>query len=288
MRFLVLGSSGMAGNMLCAYLSESGYDVTGLSRRGSKLVKDIKGDATDFGFLRGVLEAGEYDIAVNCIGVLNRDAEERKDLAALLNGCLPHVLAEITQSSPTRIIHLSTDCVFAGNTGPYLEDSFPDGATFYDRSKAMGELDDEKNLTLRQSIVGPDPNPEGIGLLNWFMAQEETAVGFTNAIWTGLTTLELAKAIEACAIDGSTGLVNMVPDAAISKFDLLKLFNKHLRHNSLAIDPVGEPRIDKTLARTNTAASFRPKEYVLQVEEMASWMCSHRSLYPHYRLDELK
>lgn len=285
MRFLVLGASGMAGHTISLYLQERGHDVAGLARRPVSFVPSIIGDVGDASLLEKTISKGEYDIVVNAIGILNADAENHKDRAVYLNAYLPHQLAVLTSDLPTRVFHMSTDCVFAGNTGPYSEQSFPDGKTFYDRSKALGELNDGKNLTLRNSIVGPDINENGIGLFNWFMKQSGTIKGFTRAMWTGLTTLELAKAMEACALDGSVGLVNMVPEGNISKFDLLGLFNKHMRGSEVTIEADEEFALDKTLVRTNMAPSYRPSSYEQQVCEMAAWIACHRNLYPHYRLE---
>lgn len=286
MRFLVLGAGGMAGHMAAIYLAERGHDVTGLARRPLPfLERAVECDVRDDGRLADIMREGAYDVVVNAVGVLNADAEEHRERAAYVNAYLPHRLAEVAEDLPTRVFHLSTDCVFAGNGGPYSEASVPDGRTFYDRSKALGELDDGHNLTLRQSIVGPDVNERGIGLLNWFMAQEGPVSGYSHAIWTGLTTLELAKAIEACAEDGSTGLVNMVPPESISKYELLRLFNDQIRNGEVRVDLVGEPRLDKTLVRANEAPSFRPAPYGTQVRELAAWMRAHAGLYPHYRLE---
>ena len=283
MRFLVLGAAGMAGHLISLYLKERGHDVTGFARHDLPFLDlQVEGDVTDMTKLRPVVRDG-YDVVVNCVGVLNKAAETNPD-AAWLNGELPHVLAEMTADLPTRVFHMSTDCVFAGNTGPYTEKSVPDGESAYDRTKAAGELNDSKNLTFRNSIVGPDMNPGGIGLLNWFMRQPGPVKGFTGAIWTGLTTLELAKAMEHEAGEGAHGLVNMVPEDSISKYDLLVLFNKELRGGRVKIVPDAGLQLDKTLVRTNFAPSFRPKPYPEQVREMAGWVRAHRELYPHYEV----
>lgn len=286
MKFLVLGCSGMAGHLISLYLKESGHDVTGFSRRGvSFLDNQILGDARDEGLLRETLAAGDLDVVVNCVGVLNQYAEQDPEGAAYLNGELPHVLARLTEGARTRVFHMSTDCVFSGNAGPYTEDFVPDGVTVYDRTKALGELRDGRNLTFRNSIVGPDIDPAGIGLLNWFMKQEGSIKGYTGAIWTGLTTLELAKAMEHQAGEEAIGLVNMVPEGpGISKFDLLSLFNDELRGGSVEIVPDGAMRLDKTLVRTNFDPSYAPKPYSDQVREMVEWIQAHRNLYPHYKL----
>lgn len=285
MRFLVLGCSGMAGHTISIYLKERGHDVTGFSRRGVPFLEEqVVGDARDENLIAGALSGGGFDVVVNCVGVLNDFAERDPEGAAYLNGGLPHVLARLTEGARTRVFHMSTDCVFAGNTGPYTEDSVPDGKTVYDRTKAAGELRDGKNLTFRCSIVGPDTDPDGIGLLNWFMAQGGPVRGYSGAIWTGLTTLELAKAMERAVSEDVHGIVNMVPPESISKLDLLRLFNRELRGGSVEIVPDGSVRLDKTLVRTNLDSSFRPKGYAEQVAEMAEWIKAHRGLYPHYEI----
>lgn len=284
MRFFILGATGMAGHLISLYLKERGHTVVGFSRRGvSFLDQQVIGDVRDETLLRESLEEADFDIVINCVGVLNKAAETNPD-AAWLNGELPHALARMTEGMPTRVFHMSTDCVFAGNTGPYTEASVPDGASAYDRTKAAGELRDSKNLTFRNSIVGPDMSPRGIGLLNWFMQQPGPVKGFTGAIWTGLTTLELAKAMEHEAGEGAHGLVNMVPEGSISKYDLLQLFNRELRGGSVEVVPDAGLQLDKALMRTNFNPTYRPKPYLEQVREMAGWVRAHKELYPHYEV----
>lgn len=283
MRFLVLGAAGMAGHLISLYMREQGHDVTGFARRDLPFLEfQVKGDVTDMTVLEPVVRDG-YDVVVNCVGVLNKAAETNPN-AAWLNGELPHVLAGVTADLPTRVFHMSTDCVFAGNTGPYTEVSNPDGESAYDRTKAAGELNDGKNLTFRNSIVGPDMNPNGIGLLNWFMQQSGPVKGFTGAIWTGLTTLELAKAMEHEAAGDARGLVNMVPEDSINKYELLQLFNRELRGGSVEIVPDAGLQLDKTLVRTNFEPTYRPKSYPEQIREMAGWVRAHKELYPHYEV----
>lgn len=284
MRFLVLGASGMAGHVISIYLKEKGHDVVGYCRRAVSFVEFIKGDVKNLQRLKNVIETGNYDIVVNAVGILNQFAESDKESAAFLNGYLPHLLAKLTENMNTRIIHMSTDCVFSGKNAPYTESSFRDGESFYDRSKALGELNDEKNLTLRNSIVGPDINENGIGLFNWFMKQNGEINGYTNAMWTGMTTLQLAKTIEAAAISDAHGLVNMVCEKNISKYDLLKLFNRYMRNNDVKINPYDDFSLDKTLVRTNFEFDYSVPDYETMIIEMSKWIREHKYLYPHYKL----
>lgn len=282
MKFLVLGCNGMAGHMISLYLKEQGHDVFGFDRRESALVNSVAGDAMESSFIRELVGCNKYDSIINCIGVLNQFAESNKAGAVYLNSYFPHQLSQLTEGTDTQIIHMSTDCVFSGKRGQYTEDDLRDGTTFYDRSKALGELEDDKNITLRNSIVGPDINQNGIGLLNWFMQQHGEVQGYTGAFWTGQTTLQLAKTMEVAAREKAHGLYNTVPPTSISKYELLKLFNKYLRKEKVNIVPVNKMAADKSLKRTRWDFSYEIPDYEKMVYELAEWITKHKELYPHY------
>lgn len=284
MKFFILGCNGMAGHTIYTYLKEQGHEVVGFSRSKSKYINSIVGDANDIEFLRKFINENKFDTVINCIGILNQFAENNKASATFLNSYFPHFLAEATEGTNTQVIHMSTDCVFSGKRGEYTESDFPDGETFYDRSKALGELDDEKNITLRNSIVGPDINTQGIGLLNWFMLQHGEINGYTKAMWTGQTTLQLAKTMEVAAREKAHGLYNTVPNYSISKYELLLLFNKYLRNDSLKIKPVEGVNADKSLKRTRYEFSYLIPDYETMVAEMAQWLKRNKNMYPHYNL----
>ena len=282
MKILVLGGTGMAGHTITLYLKEQGHDVIAFSKNKVNFCDNITGDAKDFNNLKKIIWDNEFDAVINAIGILNQDAEDNKSDAVLLNSYLPHFLSDITKHTKTKIIHMSTDCVFSGKSGGYSEKSFRDGVTFYDRSKALGELDNNKDLTFRNSIIGPDMNEKGIGLFNWFMKQEGQINGFTKAIWTGVTTLTLAKAMEQALNENLTGLYNLVNNETISKYELLKLFNKHMKNDEVDIRQNNEFSVDKSLVNTRTDFAFIVPSYEKMIVEMREWINSHIELYPHY------
>lgn len=282
MKFLVLGATGMAGHTISIYLKEAGHDVTAFSRHEVSYCKSIKGDASDFKNLKKVVFEGKYDVIINAVGILNQEAEDRKSETILLNSYLPHFLSDITKERETRIIHMSTDCVFSGKTGKYSENSLRDGETFYDRSKALGELENSKDLTFRNSIIGPDINKNGIGLFNWFMKQEGNINGYTKAIWTGVTTLTLAKAIEQALKENITGIYHLVSNETINKYELLKLFNKHMKDNKIEIFPDDMFSMDKSLINNRKDFSFKVPSYETMIIEMKEWINNHKEIYPHY------
>jgi dTDP-4-dehydrorhamnose reductase len=281
-KILVLGAAGMAGHVVALSLRDAGFEVDTLSAHNklddvTKLV-----DVTDQLALKDVLDNADYDVVVNCIGLLVKQSEERKDLAAYINGYLPHFLEHFYKDSETRLIHLSTDCVFSGKNPPYREDSMYDGEIFYDRSKALGEIINDKDLTFRMSIVGPELRKDGIGLFNWFNNQTGEISGFTGAMWSGVTTIELAKGIVAAINQNLTGLYQLVPDDNISKFELLNLFKDAFQRDDITVTPSEAIQLDKTLLNTRTDFDFNVSSYTSMVHEMKQWIENHSHLYPHY------
>jgi dTDP-4-dehydrorhamnose reductase len=282
MRVLVLGATGMAGHTISIYFKEAGHDVTALSRNKFEYCNNIICDVTDFNFLRKIIEDGNYDVVINAVGILNRDAEDPKCVAVLINSYLPHYLSYITKDMKTRVIHMSTDCVFSGKSGGYTENSIRDGDSFYDRTKALGELENSKDLTFRNSIIGPDMDSKGIGLFNWFMQQDSPINGYTKAVWTGVTTITLAKAMEQALRENLTGLYNLVNNRTINKYELLCLFNKHMKNNEIEILPSDRVILDKSLLNSRTDFSFKVPSYEEMILEMKQWIERHKELYPHY------
>lgn len=285
MKYLILGCNGMAGHMTSLYLKNQGNEVVGFARKKSEIVDTIIGDAMDSTLLKEIIIDGKYDCVVNCIGILNRYADEKNDIAVYLNAYLPHFLAKITTNTGTQIIHISTDCVFSGRRGGYNDDDFKDGESFYDRSKALGEIKNSKDFTIRTSIVGPELKTGGIGLLNWFMQQNDSVRGYANVKWSGLTTLQLAKCIEIISIKKLSGLRNITNNKSISKCELLMLFNELIRKNKIEINPVNKPVLDKTLI--SNMDEFSIPSYRKMIVDMASMMDVYRHLYPHYQITSM-
>mgnify|MGYP001323144431 CR=1 FL=1 len=283
MKVLVLGAGGMAGHVIATYLSEQGHIVNTVSASNKLNGATTLLDATNTARLREYLENNTFDIVINCIGILIQQSESRKDLAAYLNSYLPHFLERFYRDEPTRVIHLSTDCVFSGKHAPYREDSPYDGEIYYDRSKALGEIINDKDLTFRMSIIGPDMQQKGIGLFNWFYAQTGKINGYQKALWNGITTIELAKGINAAIEQKLTGLYHLVPNTHISKYELLKLFVTVFDRNDITVEPETSTVSDKTLITTRTDFDYTVPSYEVMLTEMKQWIESHQDFYAHYR-----
>jgi len=277
-KILILGGDGMAGNMIRTYLEEMQYDVYVTTRKvteGKNFFFDV---LSDFRALEEILDTIRPDFVINSIGVLNQFAEENKSGAVLINSFLPHYVDSLIAEYHFKFIHISTDCVFSGDRGDYTEDDFADAISFYGRTKSLGEVKNERSVTFRTSIVGPDINEKGIGLFNWFMKQKGETKGYSKVLWAGVTTLELAKAIEKSFHSDITGLYHLVNNEKISKYDLLNLFKKSMQKNIEIIEE-GASVNDKSIISTRTDFSFDIPSYEKMIDEMAQWIFDHPEKY---------
>jgi dTDP-4-dehydrorhamnose reductase len=224
MKILVLGSTGMAGHMVTSYLKNKGYTVHTASRADADYLLDISNIETITN-LFAVLN--EYDYVINCIGVLVKNSEDNVDNAILVNAWFPRYLEKTLAHSATRIIHLSTDCVFSGSTGYYKEDDIQTETNTYGRTKSLGEINNHKDITFRLSIIGPELK-QGTGFFNWVTKSlDYELTGWENALWNGITTLQLGKCIEQYINNPlHTGVYHLVNNSVqISKYELALLIN---------------------------------------------------------------
>ncbi len=279
-KILIIGTKGMAGHVVFTYLQETGkYEVFGLARNIEESAHVFNADVSDTHKLEKIISENQFDAVINCIGILNKDAEDHPSKAVWFNSYFPHFLESITKGTSTKVIHISTDCVFNGKRGGYIETDQKDGYGYYAQSKALGEVDNEKDLTIRTSIIGPELNKNGIGLFHWFMSQPENAQlkGYSQAYWSGITTIELAKVIdEVLSSQNASGLVQVAGKEKIDKYNLLKLFNEVFRNNTVAIDSDDSYRIDKSLVSIREDFKYKVPSYKEMLLEMKEWIDSHR------------
>jgi len=282
-KILVIGCFGMAGHIVKAYLeSLETYDVWGVARGVKPKNKLINLDVSNTIELESVIKGNSFDIVINCIGLLNKTAEDNPELAIWFNSYFPQYLASLGNKHQFKLIHISTDCVFSGKEGGYTEVSFKNGVGYYAQSKALGEVINTTDLTFRTSIIGPELKQNGIGLYHWFMNQKDEIFGFTEAFWSGVTTVELAKAINEAIIQDLTGLYQLVNNSKICKFDLLSEFNKTFRNNEVIIKPKSDYKSDKSLINSRTDFNYSIPNYSTMMTEMKSWMRTYDDLYNHY------
>lgn len=262
MKVTVLGSRGMAGHIVSAYLEQQGHTVDRVDR--------ARLDVENILQVSNFFDTLDSDFVVNCIGLLVKDSIDRPDRAALINSWLPHYIEHRLAGTSTRLIHLSTDCVFNGSRGDYVETDPHTEMNAYGRSKGFGEVNNSKDITFRMSIIGPELK-NGTGLLNWVLTNPSDELpGWTNAWWNGITTLELAKCVNKYIADPKiTGVYHVVSNAnRINKYDLLREINRAYDLNKTIVPTQGPKSIDKVLVDTRKEFDFGIPSYQQQLEEL--------------------
>ena len=282
-KVVVLGSQGMAGHIMAEVLDGTGkHEVIGIARQKGKYV-DVVLDVTDAKALTRYLEDVKPDHVVNCVGVLVSQSLDDVPTAILLNSYLPNFLSQLGNILNYKLIHISTDCVFSGKDGQYTETSFRDGDDNYARTKALGEVINDKDLTIRTSIIGPEIKTNGTGLLDWFFKQQDPVNGYTQAFWSGVTTLELAKATVAFIEQDITGLYQLCLKKKISKFELLMLL-RDVWNKPLEVTPFDDYKADKSLVCTRSDFKYPMSGIKEMLIEIKQWIEEHPGYYKHYEL----
>jgi dTDP-4-dehydrorhamnose reductase len=280
MKVLVLGASGMLGATVLRYFDQRGeHRLRGVVRSAdsfalfdawTRSLLAAHGDLTRPGAIDALLEAETPHVLINCVGVVKQLAAAEDPLVVLpVNSLLPHQLALACHVHGTRLIHVSTDCVFSGAKGCYTEDDESDARDLYGRSKLLGELTGGNAITLRTSIIGPELERH-TGLLDWFLAQKESVRGYRQAIFSGLTTFELAKVMHDQVLPNPAlhGLYH-VASQAIDKCDLLQRLARAYKKQILVV-PDDAVKIDRSLnaARFEAATGYRCPDWDTLILEM--------------------
>lgn len=280
MKVMILGVTGMLGNAMFRVLSErADLAVYGTARTdGAKQyfppnlsLRIISGtDVENSDSLIRAFCTVQPDVVVNCVGLVKQLADANDPLQAVpINSLLPHRLAALCQATSARLIHISTDCVFSGVKGNYLETDFPDANDLYGRSKLLGEVTYPHAITLRTSIIGHELSGNR-SLVNWFLAQQEAVKGFTRAIFSGLPTVELATIVRDVVLPHKelSGLYH-VSAKPINKFDLLQML-AHVYEKNITINPSEEVVIDRSLNsnRFRDITGYTPPDWPTLVRRM--------------------
>ena len=285
-KVLVLGSAGLIGHQVYNYLKDSdNYELYNISCRNKIQDDTILLNARDEqAFIDKITNVSPQYI-VNCIGILINGSDADPENAIFLNSYMPHRLAKLADTIDAKLIHISTDCVFSGDKKePYTETDEKDGRGVYAKTKGLGEVINDKHLTLRTSVVGPELKNDGEELFHWFMNQSNSISGFTKAIWSGVTTVELAKAVKWSIDNNITGLYHVTNNSSISKYDLLKLFQKYTKKD-INIEPFDGKNVDKNFIDTRLLMNYEIPSYDQMISNMVDLIANNRELYSQYKVE---
>ncbi len=256
MKILVFGASGMLGNAMLRVMSaQEAWSVYGTVRGVDPalhaaapcavLIPGIHADQPDS--LLAAFAQARPDVVINCVGLVKQLSNAEDPLVAVpINTLLPHRLALMCEVAGARLVHVSTDCVFSGKQGNYTEFDLADAQDVYGRSKLLGEVDYPHAVTLRTSIIGHELG-SAHGLIDWFLSQQARVKGYTEAVFSGLPTCELARVVRDFVIPHASlrGAYHVAAEP-ISKHDLLQIVKREYGKN-LQIEPDDQVKINRSL-----------------------------------------
>ena len=283
LKVLVLGSTGLIGHQVFNYLVKTEkYELYNITYRKKLNDETILCDVRNQNEFIALVKSISPDVIINCIGILIEGANMDPENAIFINAYLPHRLMSLSDELKSKLIHISTDCVFSGEKEmSYIEKDFKDGKDTYSKSKGLGEIINNKHLTLRTSVIGPELKADGEELFHWFMSQEGAINGYTGAIWSGVTTIQLAKAVHWAIQNNITGLYHVTNNDSINKYDLLCLLKKHLK-KEIEINSIIGKKINKSFSDTRKEINYKIPNYEEMIIEMEEVINNNRELYRQY------
>jgi len=282
MRVLILGGNGMLGHQLLKYLGENNdvrvtlrQELHAYSRYNlfneDNAYPDV--EVTDYNRVSDVISEFVPEAVVNVVGIIKqRHSSNDRETSIELNALFPHKLAKLCHLSGSRLVHISTDCVFSGKKGNYNEGDLSDAEDVYGKTKYLGEVNEKGAITLRTSIIGRELSRKA-SLLEWFLSQKKGVTGFKKAIFSGLTTIEMSRVIERVLVDypDKYGIYH-VSSSPISKYELLKLINS-VFSKQLIIEEDDKFICDRSLNSDKFRSEFQysPPTWQGMIEELLKY-----------------
>lgn len=282
LKILILGVTGMLGHILFEqFMKSDKIDVYGTTRSKehletwrpdtihNRLILNV--DADHYSSIEEAVASVNPDIVINCIGIIKQLPVANDPVVSIsINSLLPHRISLTCKSVGSRMIHISTDCVFDGRKGWYAEDDYSDADDLYGRTKYLGEVGGESHcITIRTSIIGHELKNR-LGLIDWFLAQTGKVRGFRNAIYTGFPTVEMVRIIRDFIIPdvSISGVIN-VSSEPISKYALLKIVAAEY-NKDIEIEPYDDIRVDRSLdsRRFRKKTGYAPPDWYEMIREM--------------------
>ena len=281
-RIMILGSTGMLGHMLFFYLKKNkNFKIYNLSFRKKLNSKSIICDIHNISDLKKILKRIKPEIIINSIGILPQNPKFNKINSIFINSLFPQRLKEISKELNSKIIQISTDCVFDGKRGKYAENDIPNETKTYGLTKILGEIKGTQHLTIRTSIIGPELKKEGKGLLHWVFNENGKIKGYNKAIWGGITTLELSKVIEYCISYNISGLYHVTNGESISKYDLLNLIKREFKLNQIEIIKDSSIIYDRSLISERSDIKYKFSSYDKMISELNLFYSINKDLYSY-------
>ena len=282
MRILVFGGDGMLGHELLRSW-RGRHEVRVTLRQDAAAYRDYRlfDDSNPFFGVEvrnlqavvDVVAQAQPEAVINAVGIVKQRPTASESIPSLeINALFPHRLAQVCKAARARLVHLGTDCVFSGSKGSYVEGDFPDAKDLYGRTKLLGEVQDPHCLTLRTSIIGLELSRKK-SLVEWYLAQRGPIKGFRRAIYTGLTTTEIARAIESFLLhEPQLSGIWHLSSRPINKYDLLKDLTERLQRRDIELRPDDDFVCDRSLdsSALQKRVRYRVPDWPAMLDELAA------------------
>lgn len=260
MRIFILGNKGMLGRYVFDYFKLQSFDVVGLSREDLDAGTVSETDLFELGF-------GENDIVINCIGIIKRNDVSKLDYV-IVNSRFPHLLSNVCNKIGSKLIHITTDCVYDGVESNYNEEHDHTATDVYGMSKSLGEP--ENATIIRTSIIGEEKG-QSRSLVEWIKSNRDNTVnGYTNHFWNGITCLQFAKVCEYVINNNFfwEGIKHIISPTVVSKLELVNMVSDIYDLNMNVVPFEAPSKCDRSMSSIRNDIEIGIPELEIQIKEM--------------------
>lgn len=268
--WLVTGAGGQLGSDVVDVLHAYGEEVTGVDR-GSL-------DITDRDAVAAVVADAAPAIVVNCAAYTAVDAAETdEDTALEVNAHGPALLAAACVERNARLVHVSTDYVFAGDAStPYPETERPAPRTVYGRTKAAGEqavlTSGADAFVVRTAWLYGAAGPNFVRTMARLARTHETVQVVDDQVGAPTWSLHLARALIALAIsDAPAGVWHCTNEGSASWYVFARAVFAEIGLDPARVEPVGTEAMPRPAPRPAYSVLALDKWHRAGLPEMTHW-----------------
>lgn len=233
-KILITGSNGLLGQKLVHLIAKSDYDLIATARGENRMIFQegytyVQMDISVESDVNNVLETYRPDYVINTAAMTNVDqCEEDKSGCDLLNVTAVQYLVNTCSKFNIHLIHVSTDFIFDGENGPYLEDAAPNPISYYGESKLKAEEIVKKcsspwAIARTVLVYGITEGMSRSNIILWVKNSIESkkAINVVNDQWRTPTLAEdLAEGCFLIATHNATGIYNISGEDFLNPYQM--------------------------------------------------------------------
>ena len=276
---LVIGSGFLGGNIVNEFRNN---EIQVIGTNYNKNSNDeIHFDITNVDSIISCVKKYSPQVIINCAANVNvDDLENNEKLAFSINANGAENIAKVCKSNKIRLLHISSDAVFDGKKGMYVEEDVMNPINIYAKSKMLGEKLISENLEnyviIRTNFYGFHKQDKF--LFNWILSKlknNERFPGFNDVFFNPLEVTNLSKMIYELSEKNFCGILHLSSDEIFSKFEFATKISEFFGFDSSLIKKASIDELGLNAKRPKNTTLVNNKAKTLldtKIQKLDSWL----------------